>query len=358
MAKEKKGIDKSLSMMDRLKKSSTIKKSAILAESDFFTKQDMISCLVPAINIALAGDIDGGFTPGITMWAGPSKHFKTLFSLVMMKAYLDKFPEAVAILYDSEYGSPLSYFEMLGIDPNRVLHVPLLDIEELKVDIMNQLDNIERNDKIFFMIDSVGNLASRKEVEDAMDGKSVADMTRAKQLKSLFRMVTPHLNIKNIPMVVVNHTYKTLEMFSKDVVGGGTGSYYSAQNIYILGRQQDKDGNDLQGYTFIINVEKSRYVKEKSKIPVNVSFEDGISRFSALLDLGLESGFVIKPSNGKYQRVDTKTGEVIPKIYSEDETNSNEFWSDILASKDFKEYIRQKYQLASNEMLGDNIEEE
>jgi hypothetical protein len=106
-----------------------------------------------------------------------------------------------------------------------------------------------------------------------MEGKSVGDMSRAKQIKSLFRMVTPHLTMKNIPMVVVNHTYKTLELYSKDVVGGGTGSYYSADNIFILGRQQEKDGTELLGYNFIINVEKSRYVREKAKIPVTVKFD-------------------------------------------------------------------------------------
>ncbi len=40
--------------------------------------------------------------------------------------------------------------------------------------------------RIFFVIivvDSVGNLASKKEVDDALEGKSVADMTRAKQMK-------------------------------------------------------------------------------------------------------------------------------------------------------------------------------
>ena len=97
------------------------------------------------------------------------------------------------------------------------------------------------------ILDSIGNLASRKEVDDALGGKTVADMSRAKQIKSLFRMVTPHLTMKDIPMVVVNHTYKEIGMFPKDIVGGGTGSYYSADSIFILGRQQEKDGTEITG---------------------------------------------------------------------------------------------------------------
>ena len=252
-----------MSLLDKIKKNSTIKDSAILSKSKFFTEKDMVTTGVPMINVALSGRLDGGLIPGLTMWAGPSKHFKTAFSLLMAKSYMDKYPEAVLLFYDSEFGTPVKYFETFGIDMDRVLHTPLTDIEQLKFDIMQQLQEVNRGDKLIIILDSVGNLASKKEVEDALEGKSVADMSRAKQIKSLFRMVTPHLNIKDISMVVVNHTYKEIGMFPKDIVGGGTGSYYSADNIYIIGRQQEKDGTEVVGYNFIINVEKSRYVKEK-----------------------------------------------------------------------------------------------
>ena len=129
-------------------------------------------------------------------------------------------------------------------------------------------------------------------------------------------------------MIVVNHTYKEIGMFPKDIVGGGTGSYYSADTIWILGRQQDKDGTEVVGYNFIINVEKSRYVREKSKIPVTVSFDGGINKWSGLLDIALEGNFVTKPSNGWYAKVDQDTGEVLDKKRFAD-TQTEEFWKDI-----------------------------
>jgi RecA/RadA recombinase len=342
-----------MSILEKIKKNSTIKDSAILAQSKFFTKKDMIPTSIPIINVALSGRLDGGLTPGLTMWAGPSKHFKTAFSLLMAKSYLDKYQDAALLFYDSEFGTPQSYFDSFGIDTKRVLHTPITDIEQLKFDVMQQLNNIDRGDKVIIVIDSIGNLASKKEVEDALEGKSVADMSRAKQIKSLFRMVTPHLTLKDIPMVVVNHTYKTMELYAKDVVGGGTGSYYSADNIYILGRQQEKDGTELVGYNFIINVEKSRYVKEKSKIPVAVSFDGGISTWSGLLDIALESGHVIKPSNGWYSRVNKETGEVEDKKFRIKDTDSKEFWIDIVTSKSFNDFIAKKYQISHGELIKD-----
>ena len=348
-----------MSILEKIKKNTTIKDSAILSQSKFFTKKDMIPTSIPIINVALSGRMDGGLTPGLTMWAGPSKHFKTAFSLLMARSYLDKYPDAALLFYDSEFGTPQSYFDSFGIDTNRVLHTPITNLEQLKFDVMQQMDNLERGDRVMIIVDSIGNLASKKEVDDALDGKSVADMSRAKQIKSLFRMVTPHLTIKDIPMVVVNHTYMEQGMFPKAVVSGGTGPYYSADNIFILGRQQEKDGSEIVGYNFIINVEKSRYVKEKSKIPVSVSFDGGISKWSGMLDLALESGHVIKPKAGWYQKVNVETGEVVEKSYRIKDTDNKDFWLPILTSKSFTDFVTNKYTIAHGDIIKDeDIEKE
>ena len=259
-------------LLDRIKQNSTIRETDILTESKFFNEKDLIQTSVPAVNVALSGKLDGGLTPGLTVFAGPSKHFKTAFAMLLAKAYLDKYDDGVVLFYDSEFGAPQSYFETFDIDTTRVVHSPISDIEQLKHDVMQQLNNFERDDHVMIIVDSVGNLASKKEVEDALEGKSVADMTRAKQMKSLFRMITPHLTIKDIPAIVVNHTYKEIGLFPKDVVSGGTGIYYSADNIFIIGRRQQKTGTEVTGYEFVINVEKSRFVREKSKIPVEVTW--------------------------------------------------------------------------------------
>src|SRR6056300_1179084 len=328
-----------MSIMDKLKKNSKLKTTEVLSESKFFTEKDMIPTNVPMVNVALSGSMDGGVTPGLTVLAGPSKHFKTSFALLMAGAYLEAKKDAVLLFYDSEFGSPQSYFEQFGIDTSRVLHTPIANVEELKFDLIAQLENIDREDDVIILIDSIGNLASKKELEDAINEKSVADMSRAKSLKGLFRMVTPYLTKKNVPLVAINHTYKEMGMFPKDVVSGGTGIYYSADNIWIIGRRQNKTGTEVTGYDFIINIEKSRYVKEKSKIPISVSWDGGIERFSGLLDVAIASGHIIKPSNGWYQTVDTNTGELVDPKVRLAQTLDEEFWTPILEFTDFKEFV-------------------
>lgn len=140
------------------------------------------------------------------------------------------------------------------------------------------------------------------------------------------------------------------------VVTHNTGSYYSADNIFILGRQQEKEGAEIIGYNFIINVEKSRYVREKSKIPVTVSFEGGISKWSGLLDLALESGHVTKPSNGWYSRT-LADGEVEDKKWRIKETDTKEFWEDILAQDTFQSFIVNKYTISNGNIMQSSDEE-
>jgi RecA/RadA recombinase len=338
-------------LLDKLKKNTTIKETNVLSESKLFSTKDLIQTSVPALNVALSGKLDGGLTPGLTIFAGPSKHFKTAFAMMLVKSFLDKYDDGIVLFYDSEFGAPQSYFENFGIDTGKVVHTPITDIEQLKHDIMKQVNELERKDRVMIVVDSVGNLASKKEVDDALDGKSVADMTRAKQMKSLFRMITPHLTIKDIPMVVVNHTYMEIGMFPKAIVSGGTGIYYSADNIFIIGRQQEKSGTEVIGYNFIINVEKSRFVREKSKIPIEVTFEGGISKWSGLLDMALESGHVIKPSNGWYQLATEE------KKHRLNDTYNKEFWLPVLTDPTFSEWVEKRYRMAGGQMMeGENVE--
>jgi RecA/RadA recombinase len=342
-----------MSLLEKLKAAGSIKVTT-LAESTLFNDKDLVSTPIPIINTAFSGRLDGGIVSGLTVAAGPSKHYKSLLGLTCVSAYLEKYPEAVCLFYDSEFGISPEYIASNGIDGNRVIHIPVMHIEELKFDIMKRLEQIDRKDKVFILIDSLGNLASKKEIEDALDEKSVADMTRAKQGKSLFRMITPHLTTKDIPCFAIAHTYETMEMFSKQVVSGGKGIYYSAQTIFIVGRSQEKEGTEVTGWNFTLNIEKSRFVKEKSKLVFQVMYDGGINIYSGLLDLALESGHVTKPKNGWY----TRPGIDVDKNFREKDTNTKEFWSQIVNDEGFKGFVKNKFMLTSNRHPVDVVEGE
>ena len=347
-----------MSLLDKMMKSGSLKVE-LLSDSTFFNKKEPVPTEVPIINMALSGTVDGGLVSGLTFLAGPSRHFKSLLGLIMIKAYMNKYKDAVCLFYDSEFGITPDYIRTNGIDTERVIHIPIEHLEQLKFDISKRLESIERGDKVIIFIDSVGNLASKKEVEDALDGKSVADMTRARVMKSLWRIVTPHLTTKDIPCIAVNHTYQTMEIYSKAVMSGGTGGMYSANQVFIIGKAQEKDGTDLVGYNFTINIEKSRFVREKSKFPFLITFEGGIQKYSGIVEIALEGGFVSKPSNGWYAKVDQDTGEIGEKVRFV-ATQTDEFMLPLLNNVKFKEFVNKKYGIAYGNIMGETpvLEEE
>ena len=208
-------------MMEKLLKNSTVKFSSVLSESVMFNDKDIIPTDIPIFNIAFSGSLSGGIASGLTLLAGPSKSYKSLSSLVCVKAYLDKYSDAVCVLYDSEGGMTPDMLKSQGVDPSRVLHIPIDHLEMLKFDLVKQLQEINRGDKVIIVIDSIGNTASLKELTDALEEKSVAEMQRAKTIKALFRMVTPSLVNKDIPCICICHTYQEMTMYPKQIISGG-----------------------------------------------------------------------------------------------------------------------------------------
>jgi len=279
-------------------------------------------------------------------------HHNTSFALLIASAYLKKYPDAALIFYDTEFGSPQSYFSSFGIDLNKVLHVPIKNIEELKFELVNQLEQIDKKEKVIIIVDSFGNIASKKELDDALNEKSVADMSRAKALKGLFRMITPYLATKDIPLLGICHIYQDMGLFPKSIVSGGKGLYYAADNIWMIGRQQDKVGTEIQGYHFIINIEKSRFLKEKSKIPISVSWEGGIEKWSGLLEVAKELGYVKNEKQGWWCAFDPATQTALTGNLRAAATMTKEFWQDtIFAKTDFADAVKKHYTISLKYML-------
>jgi hypothetical protein len=99
-------------------------------------------------------------------------------------------------------------------------------------------------------------------------------------------------------------------------------------------------------------------VKEKSKIPISVSWDGGIERYSGLLDVALAGGFVTKPSNGWYQLVDTNSGEEIGTKVRHKDTLTEEFWTPLLEQENFRDFVSQMYSIVGNSNLSLDIEAE
>ena len=85
------------SLMEKLASNSTIKSTAPIMDSKVFGAKEMAQTSVPMVNVALSGRVDGGITPGLLMLAGPSKHFKSAFALLMAAAHQKKHKDGVEV---------------------------------------------------------------------------------------------------------------------------------------------------------------------------------------------------------------------------------------------------------------------
>jgi len=162
-------------------------------------------------------------------------------------------------------------------------------------------------------------------------------------------------SIKNVgkkPVYDISVDQVEQYVLANGVTTHNTGLYYSANQIFIIGRSQEKDGTEITGWNFTLNIEKSRFVKEKSKLAIQVSYDEGINPFSGLLDMAIESGHVTKPKNGWYN----KTGET--KNVREKDTNTYEFWNSIVEDETFKEFVKGKYMLTTKRAMIDETEAE
>jgi intein/homing endonuclease len=166
---------------------------------------------------------------------------------------------------------------------------------------------------------------------------------KIKEIKSIGRQKVYDLSVKDTEHYILKN----------GVVTHNTGIMYSADNVWIIGRQQDKDGTEIQGYHFVINVEKSRFVKEKSKITISVSWEGGVQKWSGLLDVAIDGGYVVKPKNGWYQAWDSAKNVELTGNLRAAQTMTKEFWETVFKNTDFAAYLKNKYTIGLRDMMND-----
>src|SRR5210317_1138467 len=205
-------------------------------------------------NALLSGTLFGGLPSNkITAIAGESATGKTFFVLGMVKNFLDSNPDAGVLYFESESASTKQMIIDRGIDPSRMVILPVTTVQEFRTQAIKVLDKYLETPEgerqpMMLCLDSLGMLSTTKEVEDTADGKETRDMTRAQVLKAAFRVLTLKLGKAKVPMVVTNHTYDVVgSMFPTKEMGGGSGLKYAASSIVYLSKKKEKDGTEVVG---------------------------------------------------------------------------------------------------------------
>ena len=272
-------------------------------------------------NALVSGSIYGGVPSNkITAIAGESSTGKTFFCLGIVQHFLDSNPDAGVIYFESESAISKEMIVDRGIAADRMMIVPVATIEEFRTQSCRILDKyMEQDEKkpLMFVLDSLGMLASNKEVEDVANDKNVRDMTKSQLIKGAFRVLTLKLGKANVPMLVTNHTYDVIGSYvpTKEM-GGGSGLKYASSTIIYLSKKKEKDGTEVVGNIIKCKAAKSRLTKENSQVETRLYYDRGLDRYYGLLELGEKHGVFERKGN----RIKFGESSVYPKSILADPT--------------------------------------
>lgn len=308
-----------------------------------------------ALNALLSGYWDRGYPSGrFTQLAGPNSVGKTyLFTQAMINAQKDDF---IIHAVDAEFGSDTESWIKRGIDPSKFIHNPIYHIKEVTGELLSYIDTVEEGDKTVIVIDSVGNLSSFKETEDHKNFKDTRDMTRAQELKAMFRQLVVPAGKKNIPVFIVNHEYDTLEMYAKKRQGGGGGPAYGSSIIISMTKSQETEGSGSSkehvGTGVTCTNTKNRFAKEKEKVRIVINYEEGLNRYSGLFDIATQLDFITSSGGAWY----TYKGSD-EKFYKKSIEHDVDFWEEKLKGE-FGIALNNKftYQSHAAEILDNPVE--
>lgn len=242
------------------------------------------------LNLAMTGNIFGGIPNNRAVeLMGPSGVGKTF---VMLCAARNAQKMGYYIYwYDSENAVDKKLMEQFGLDTSRVWYEPCNTVESFRTSTTNltgKLIDAQRNGmeipKVMVFLDSIGNLGTIKELTDAEEGNQKEDMTRAKRIKSLFRILMTRMAEVKIPFVYSNHVYKTTDFMAAWVGSGGSGREYGASIILMLTKAKlNSTGSDKEQVGIILTAKpnKNRFAKP-NVVKTHLDYKTGLNRYTGL----------------------------------------------------------------------------
>jgi RecA/RadA recombinase len=278
------------SILDNIAKTVPVQIKKEIKEKVFITTG------VYLLDAALSGRLLGGGVANnrITAFAGESGSGKSFLAYSCAR-HAQK--SGYSIIYiDTEQAIDLEDLPKFGID-NSLEKFRLISsnkVEDVNILLTQLIDELKEQKlggfelpKLMIVLDSLGQMASNKEKEDLLKGDIKQDMTKAKALGSMFRSINTDLGYLEIPMLVCNHTYQTLDLFSTEKLKGGNGLLYSASVIGFMSKSKlktsEEDEMDLgaSGITVLFKTAKNRMAKPK-KIRFDISFIHGMNPYTGL----------------------------------------------------------------------------
>jgi len=281
-----------------------------------------------ALNAILGGSCRHGGVPKgrLVGFGGPSQSGKTY--IINKTLGLAQQQGVMPVIFDTEFAVDANSTTGVGLDPTRTKYVPVYTVEQCRNQLVTFLDSvIEKNlqGKFIVSIDSLGNLASQKEVDDAAKDKSAMDMgLRAKQLKSMMRILTYKAGLSGTTVLFSNHTYDDPSSLFPSLVknaAGGSGPQYMASILCQLAKKNEKqddsnlddeiiaEARNYSGSTLRFLTTKNRFVPPFLQAEIYLNFKTGLDKYSGLKDMAVNHGVLVQTGSTFLLGVDSEDGK-------------------------------------------------
>lgn len=256
----------------------------ILAESTTATIDDYINTGSYILNACLTGSLFKGIPSGrVLCLAGAPGTGKSYLAVSACREAQKK--GYTPVYMDSEGAIDKDFIERLGCNASKFIIKQVTTISEVSsfmANLLKKVNSISKKDrpKLMFVLDSLGNLTSTKELNDTIESTGKRDMTKAQDVKALFRTNATALAKAQAPFIVTSHIYMTQDLFSKAVVSGGSGIAFNASITLLLStaKLDDKESekiaeNKVGEFTKTGVIVTARPEKSRFTIPQKVKFQ-------------------------------------------------------------------------------------
>jgi RecA/RadA recombinase len=310
------------------------------------------------LNALLSGSLFGGMPNNkVLALAGESTTGKSLFTLGIVRNFLNQHPDGGVIYFDTESAITNQMLSAQGIDLHRVIKSEPETLEQFKHRAVTILDKYMKQEPderqpLLLVLDSLGNLSSSKEIGDTLEGKEVKDMTKPGLIRGIFRVLRLRLGRANVPMIVTNHVYEKVGAYvPTKVMSGGHGLIYTSDTIAFLSKRADRDEDkNILGNIITVKMQKSRLSREGCQGETKISYTAGLSRYHGLFDWGVAAQLIVKTGN-KYQFPDGQSA-----FQKAIHANPEKFFTPDFLKRLDEEYVAKKFRYLTEEPVFDDSE--
>jgi len=265
-------------------------KGSVMFLGDDESRADIESVSSGSLSLDIALGIGGLPRGRVIEVYGPESSGKTTLTLHVI-AEMQKLGGTAAFI-DAEHALDPSYAKKLGVNTDDLL-ISQPDTGEQALEITDML--VRSGSVDIVVIDSVAALTPKAEIEGEMGASHMG--LQARLMSQALRKLTSNIKRTNTMVVFINQLrMKIGVMFGnpETTTGGNALKFYASVRLDIRRIGAIKKGDEVLGNETRVKVLKNKVAPPFKKAEFQILYNQGISRESEVIDLGVELGFVEK----------------------------------------------------------------